>query len=1003
MLDHRSVRQSIWLLTALLSLSCAEGTPLSGTDAGRSPDLGVSRDSGAAPRDAGPPADVSICSECTVDAQCGDGARCVEFGENKICLELCPNEEFQNCPRTFECAVLEDVSNDFFCIPTEGCCVDQDDDDFGVGVACDGPDCDDDNAFINPDAEERCNGEDDDCNSVVDNNPVDCLPQRCEANGGTYEESGSQACLLNGCEAVAPATCGLFTCVDGGSAGDVCAQSCVDGSGADDDSRCVPQAHCDSGACVPDLDDGRSCTNDNECTSGYCGNGFCCAGEDCCATDSDCPGFPGEGNVCNDRVSCQGSRGVVQCSASSQCETTSGVADDTGCGGSPEPAADSCGLFRDVFCTGAADQTAPSCETTCSQDTQCDAGAFCNAFGECELPGPDGTTCGANDECQSGNCDNGFCCGSGVCCQSGSDCPDQFRGDPVCDVPGACQGSVDVATCDNFTCGTLEDQPDDRGCTAGTLVSECSFYPSQFCIGGVEQSVPSCADSCDGDSDCDENAHCDPLGGSNVCLPDVGAGDACDEPSDCSVGLQCNNGFCCAGGECCSTASDCPFATYGVAPFCQIPGQCSGQRFDPQCTAANICSLNPVPVADDSGCDGTLANNCGAFPDIVCSDDITQPTPMCPTSCSTSGDCDPNAFCNGSGTCQSTGGVGAPCDNTAQCDAGMGLGCVDGVCCTSACNGGCEACNVAGSLGTCTAVPNGQDPDAECGEVSCAGYYAGFVGDTCFGRADAPASASTCNGARACTDAADLCPSQGVGASAVTCDSLCQDTVNGTCQGMLMGTCQNVTPSPATTSCGVGACQRTVNRCQSGSQQSCTPGSSSGESCNGVDDDCDGTTDNNISGAVDALEPGNDNSNGREHLGDFGRDGGSVTRSRYMYRSSSLTGDTDWYSMTQRGGGCNGSISYQARGSVTVTVPPGAGTFQVCIGTDTNMSAGECFNVNAGASGSREIVLRCNGCGTGGSDWRSTGYVRVRGLNGAWSCSPYTIQVAGRRTGLFAC
>ncbi len=47
-----------------------------------------------------------------------------------------------------------------------------------------------------------------------------------------------------------------------------------------------------------------------------------------------------------------------------------------------------------------------------------------------------------------------------------------------------------------------------------------------------------------------------------------------------------------------------------------------------------------------------------------------------------------------------------------------------------------------------------------------------------------------------------------------------------------------------TSSCGIGACQRTVNNCLGGVTQVCTPGTPTTEVCNGIDDDCDGVIDN---------------------------------------------------------------------------------------------------------------------------------------------------------------
>jgi hypothetical protein len=49
-----------------------------------------------------------------------------------------------------------------------------------------------------------------------------------------------------------------------------------------------------------------------------------------------------------------------------------------------------------------------------------------------------------------------------------------------------------------------------------------------------------------------------------------------------------------------------------------------------------------------------------------------------------------------------SGDPGAPCTSADQCDSGF---CVDGVCCTSRCDGVCQACNLTAN-GTCTTVPN---------------------------------------------------------------------------------------------------------------------------------------------------------------------------------------------------------------------------------------------------------------------------------------------------------
>ncbi len=116
--------------------------------------------------------------------------------------------------------------------------------------------------------------------------------------------------------------------------------------------------------------------------------------------------------------------------------------------------------------------------------------------------------------------------------------------------------------------------------------------------------------------------------------------------------------------------------------------------------------------------------------------------------------------------------TGQPCAAAGECTTGF---CVDGVCCATACDGQCEACDVAGKAGTCSPVsgaPHGAraacDPDADpanacartCDGVDTAkcnfpGSSVACSANTCV--AGVETHASTCDGAGACGDVPRAC------------------------------------------------------------------------------------------------------------------------------------------------------------------------------------------------------------------------------------------------------
>ena len=67
-----------------------------------------------------------------------------------------------------------------------------------------------------------------------------------------------------------------------------------------------------------------------------------------------------------------------------------------------------------------------------------------------------------------------------------------------------------------------------------------------------------------------------------------------------------------------------------------------------------------------------------------------------------------------------------------------------------------------------------------------------------------------------------------------------------TCNGLDDDCDAVVDENLGSTTCGTGACSRTVSSCVGGVPQTCIPGAPAGEICNGIDDDCDGAIDDNL-------------------------------------------------------------------------------------------------------------------------------------------------------------
>ncbi len=112
---------------------------------------------------------------------------------------------------------------------------------------------------------------------------------------------------------------------------------------------------------------------------------------------------------------------------------------------------------------------------------------------------------------------------------------------------------------------------------------------------------------------------------------------------------------------------------------------------------------------------------------------------------------------------------GTECSTDSECSTGF---CADGVCCASACDGQCEACDIAGSVGTCVAVtgtPRGDRPACASDGSECGGVCDGTNRATCSYPGDSvqcgtqscsegvAITGGTCSGAGSCTQQTQSC------------------------------------------------------------------------------------------------------------------------------------------------------------------------------------------------------------------------------------------------------
>jgi hypothetical protein len=651
-----------------------------------------------------------------------------------------------------------------------------------------------------------------------------CGASTCTA--GTYTPAGK--CDGAGtCTPAAAQSCKQYQCGTGGA--------CRTGCAADTD--CATGYFCIGGSCAKKTT-GSACTSDSDCGTGHCAQGVCCNAA-CTGTCLSCalagtvgtctavPAGMDPYNQCDDQGTTKpcGTSGV--CDGNGACAfypagTNCGAASCTGSTLTPARTCDGAGTCRpvtaamcDPFVCGTG-----ACKSTCTTSADCVAPNVCTN-GSCGKL-PPGAACTSASSCVSGFCAQGVCCNS-ACTGTCQSCALTGTAGTCSPVPAGqapnptSQCATTVATgcstdglCDGA--GHCRDWPGGTQC-AGASCSGAVLTPAATCDGAgtcktvtpgncpgnltCDATANACKTTCTSNSDCVSPTLCN--AGTCSLKPN---GTACGNASECASNL-CQQGVCCATtctGTCLScavagSAGTCsPVAAGGADPTatctdkgaasCGSNGKCDGAGKCQLYGTTTVCAAGTCVgdvVTPPRTCDG--AGSCKTVTSTLCDPWACGTAGVCNTTCAGNSDCTSPAMC-AAGSCGKLA-QGQTCATPNACQSGF---CANGVCCNNACSGTCTACNVAGSVGTCTAIPAGQPPT---------------IGTQCTDSGAATCGTNgKCDGNGACQKYAS-----GTACGAAVCTG---STLTPTATCNTSGTC--VTPANTMCNpyqCGTGACKTT--------------------------------------------------------------------------------------------------------------------------------------------------------------------------------------------------
>ncbi len=737
---------------------------------------------------------VGTCETCTANANCAEDEQCVLTGGGRVCLPRCTIDD-PTCPDGFTCSGVETT----FCAPEDGrCCIDADDDGFGQGVQCLGPDCNDDDETINPDQADVCNGVDDDCDTTTADGLDDPdLGAGCDGGDSDLCEEGVNLCVAGElvCDDMTPDDVDLCDGVDND-----CDASTADGSGEP-----LVGTACDSDA-DPDLcmDDFYVC--DAVTMTVVCLDSVESTPDLCDGVDNDCdPSTPDGSGDPAVGVACDGADGDLCNEGTTVCEGGALVCtDDTGdiadvCDGVDNDCDPSTVDGADDAAVGTACDGADS--DLCAEGTQvCSVGVLTCT----DTSGDDLDVCdGVDNDCDPASADGSEDAAIGVACD-GADADLCNEGVTVCTAGAvACTDTSDDTrdVCDGEDNDCNPVTPDGFG--DELLGVACDGDDTDLCLEGemvCEGGVLSCDDAtgdlldvCDG-----EDNDCDPLSADGA--EDAQTGTACDG-ADSDL---CNEGA----RECVDGAFACTDDTDDLLDICDgEDNDCNPITPD---GFADPALGDPCDGADSDLCnEGELICSGGA---LACNDATGDLLDVCDGE---DNDCDPS-----SADGDEDPGLGVACDgaDTDLCQEGE-----------TVCSAGALVCD--DDSGDTADVCDGVDNDCNPGTPDGAADPA--LGDPC----DGPDSDLCDEGALQCSGGALVC-SDATGDLLDVCDGVDNDCDPSSADG-------DEDPGIGVACDGGDAdeCEEGTTVCGSAGVLVCSDDTGDlPDVCDGIDNDCDPTT-----------------------------------------------------------------------------------------------------------------------------------------------------------------